>query len=210
MTQEQTQEPQALMVVEGVEVKPKTLHQYEVIVEKNAARGATFWRTAADALLAIKQHKLWKKAKDADGNGYKSFVDYAEARFGFKKTYAYDLVKAATRSPEALTEGAARAEARAERGASALLPHEAANRINRAFTRFEDAGGNIRDRAIEDEAFVEAYDRMLNRMQEMVREFVDSYPAPEPPVEPEQPEITKAPKVSPKRVKNVTPDSDES
>lgn len=199
----------ALAVVDGgasADEKPKTLRQYEKIVETNAAAGAAKWRLAADALLAIRTHKLWKKAKDADGNSYKSFVDYAESRFGFKKTYAYDLVKAATRKPEALTEGEARADMRSERGQSALLAHEAAQRINRAYTRFEDAGGNIRDRAIDDEAFVESYDRMVARLQEIVREFVDSYPAPEPQPETTEPVVEKetakarnAKVVSPKR-----------
>jgi hypothetical protein len=137
----------AVHVEDTSEAKPKTLRQYETIVEKNAARGAQFWRIAAEALNAIKTHKLWRKAKDADGNGYKSFVDYAEQRFGFKKTYAYDLAKAATSG--ALNEGQARAQRVATRTPGSLLPHEAANRINRAFTRFEDAGGNIRDRAID-------------------------------------------------------------
>jgi hypothetical protein len=205
-----TNETTALAVVEGgaSDEKPKTLRAYEKIVETNAAAGAAKWRLAADALLAIRTHKLWKKAKDADGNGYKSFVDYAEARFGFKKTYAYDLVKAATRKPEAITEGAARAELREARGQSALNAYEAAQRINRAFARFEDAAGNLRDRAIDDEAFVETYDRMVARLQEIVNDFVGSYPMPvaeeaeaetEPVVEKETAKARNAKVVSPKR-----------
>lgn len=205
-----TNETTALAVVDGgasADEKPKTLRQYEKIVETNAAAGAAKWRLAADALLAIRTHKLWKKAKDADGNSYKSFVDYAESRFGFKKTYAYDLVKAATRKPEALTEGEARADMRSERGQSALNAYEAAQRINRAFVRFEDAGGNLRDRAIDDEAFVESYDRMIGRLQEIVNDWVGSYPMPvaeetettEPIVEKETAKARNAKVVSPKR-----------
>lgn len=157
---------------------PRTLGQLERIVESNALRGAGLWRKAADALLEIKNQKLWKKAKDADGNKYPSFVVYAEDRFGFKKTYAYDLVKAATRKPEALTEGSARAEMNAERQPEPLEAHEAVKRMRRAFSQFEDKLGNLRDRAIDDAAFVQAYDKWIGTVQTSFEKFADRYPEP--------------------------------
>lgn len=157
---------------------PRTLGQLEKVVESNALRGAGLWRKAADALLEIRTQKLWKKAKDADGNKYPSFVVYAEERFGFKKTYAYDLVKAATRKPEALTEGSARAEMSADRTPEPLEPYEAVKRMRRAFSQFEDKLGNLRDRAIEDEAFVAAYDKWVGTVQASFARFADKYPEP--------------------------------
>jgi len=158
--------------------KPKTLRQYETIVEKNAARGASFWRLAADALLQIKTHKLWRKAKDADGDPYPSFAAYAEARFGFKKTYAYDLAKAATRNPEALTEGAARAKDNAERTPQPLASWQAAQRIVSKWDAFLDRAGDIRDRAIDDVKFVNAYDALVKSMGEALHKWADRYPEP--------------------------------
>jgi hypothetical protein len=165
---------------EVVETKhPRTLGQLERIVESNALRGAGLWRKAADALLEIRTQKLWKKAKDADGNKYPSFVVYAEDRFGFKKTYAYDLVKAATRKPEALTEGSARAEMAAEdRTPGPLQAHEAIVRMRKAFSQFEDKTANLRDRAIDDVAFVQAYDKWIGSVQKSFDAFAGKYPEP--------------------------------
>jgi len=155
---------------------PKTLHAYEKVVETNIVKGAGPWRIAADALMAIKQHKLWKKAKDANGEKYASFVIYAEDRFGIKKTYAYDLVKAASRKPKALTEGAARESMKA---APAPLPAwDAAARIDKAYASFEDRAGNLRDRAIDDEAFVASYDDLVRQLGTLVRAFVAKHPEP--------------------------------
>lgn len=168
----------AVIVAEESDAKPKTLHALERIVETNAEKGFGLWRKAADALLEIKTRKLWKKAKDANGETYASFVVYAEARFGFKKTYAYDLAKAAQRKPDALTEGEARADMASERGAKPLTNYEAAAKIERAYGRFEDAGGNLRDRAVDDTEFVGSYDALVREMGTLVRAFVARYPAP--------------------------------
>lgn len=157
---------------------PKTLRQLEKVVESNVQQGAAKWKIAAEALLEIKNQKLWKKAKDENGDKYSSFVEYAEARFGFKKTYAYDLVKAATRKPEALTEGAARAEMRSESAPQPLQAHEAVTRMRRKFSQFEDAMGNLRDRAIEDEDFTTAYDKWLGTVQTSFAKFADRFPEP--------------------------------
>lgn len=172
-------EETAVAVVDGeTDAKPKTLGKLEKIVESNVARGAGLWRIAADALLEIRDRKLWRKAKDESGNTYPNFTTYAEARFGFKKTYAYDLVKAARNRPEALTEGEARESMKVEREPSPLAAHEAAARIDKAWTSFEDRAGNLRDRAIEDAAFVKAYDKLMREMGTSVRAFVAKYPAP--------------------------------
>jgi hypothetical protein len=157
---------------------PATLGKLEKVVETNAAKGAGLWRIAADALLEIKTRKLWKKAKNADGAAYPNFVTYAEERFGFRKTYAYDLVKAATRKPEALTEGEARADMASERVAKPLTASDAAARMDKAFATFQDRAGDLRDRAIEDAAFVAAYDVLAGKMGTLVRAFVAKYPAP--------------------------------
>lgn len=157
--------------------KPKTLAAYEKQVEAHGAKGLAEWRKAAEALLAIKTHKLWKKAKDADGNPYSSFVAYAEGRFGFKKSYAYDLAKAATTG--ALTEGAARAERKAASGPSPLQAHEAALRLAKAWVRFCDAGGNLRDRTLDtDERFAQDYDGALKVMGQAMDKLIGKYPAP--------------------------------
>jgi len=155
--------------------KPKSLRELEHIVADNALRGAGYWRKSADALLAIKTHKLWKKATDKNGEAYPSFVVYAEDRFGFKKTYAYDLVKAASRKPEALTEGAARAEMSAEREQKPVTIETAVLKMNAAHARFEDSAGNWRDRAIEHEDFVHAYDQTLRLMGDVWRDFVEKW-----------------------------------
>jgi hypothetical protein len=160
-----------------VEEKPKTLHQYEVIVEKSGERGAKEWRKAAEALLAIKTHKLWKKAKDSDGRPYSTFIAYAEGRFGFRKSYAYDLAKAATSG--ALTEGAARKERAASREPGPLAAHEAALRVAKAWVRFCDAGGNLRDRTLDlDPKFAEDYDNALKIAGNAIDKLVGKYPAP--------------------------------
>lgn len=165
----------AVAVVVAAE-KPRTLKQYEHIVEVNAEKGFGLWRKAAEALLAIKTHKLWKKAKDADGNPYASFVAYAEGRFGFKKSYAYDLAKAANTAQ--LTEGAARAERAAAREPGPLQAHEAAMRLAKAWVRFCDAGGNLRDRAIDNQRFVTDYDKALKVMGATIDTLIGKYPAP--------------------------------
>lgn len=153
--------------------KPKTLRQLEHIVESNALRGAGFWRKAADALLAIKTEKLWKKARDENDEPYPSFVVYAEERFGFKKTYAYDLVKAAQRKPEAVTEGSARAEMAAERGKTArpMDRTTALLAMQKAWQKFEDRVGDLRDRALEDESFVRAFDVAMGVMGDTFHTF---------------------------------------
>lgn len=155
---------------EGYE-KPKTLRQLEGIVETNALKGAGFWRKAADALLTIKEQKLWKQAKDENGEGYASFVVYAEARFGFKKTYAYDLVKAATHKPEALTEGEAREAMKADREPRPLTREKALESMQTAWTKFEDRAGDLRDRLLDDEDFVGAYDACVGAMANVWRQF---------------------------------------
>lgn len=152
-----------------------SLRKLEHIVETNAMKGAVLWRKAADALLEIKDRKLWKIAKDVNGDGYRNFVEYAEDRFGFRKTYAYDLVKAATRKPEALTEGEARAEMKAERGVTPLTRDAAIEKIVKAFQRFQDASGDARDRAIDDEPFVRAFDKLARQMDDALRAFVGKY-----------------------------------
>lgn len=156
--------------------KHSTLAQLERIVETKAARGATLWTEAATALLEIKDRKLWKQAKDANGFGYKNFVEYAEARFGFKKTYSYDLAKAAQRQQlAAKTEGEARAERAAERAPKSLTAEQAVRGIAKAFDKFEDRGGDLRDLAIEDEAFTKAYDAMIRRMGQAMQAFVERF-----------------------------------
>lgn len=157
--------------------KPKTLRALEHIVESNAVKGAGYWRKAAEALLAIKTHKLWRNAVDADGKPYGSFALYAEGRFGFKKTYAYDLAKAAQTKPEALTEGEARAERKAARGTKPLTPTEAVARMMTAWNRWEDAAGDLRDRAIDHTDFVGAYDEVARVIGGTVRGFIERWTA---------------------------------
>lgn len=167
------------------EAKPKSLKQLERTVEGNAMKGAVLWKAAAEALVEIRDRKLWKLAKAPEGTApellakdgitYKNFVTYAEARFGFKKTYAYDLVKAATRKPEALTEGEARAELKAERGTSPLTVEAAIERITKAWNRFEDSAGDTRDRAIDNEDFVKAYDKAVGKMGEALHAFLTKF-----------------------------------
>jgi len=152
-----------------------SLRKLEQIVETNGQKGAILWRKAADALLEIRDRKLWKLAKDSAGEPYKNFATYAEARFGFKKTYAYDLVKAATRKPEAITEGAARAELKAERGVAPLTRDAAIEKMTRAWQRFEDSAGDTRDRAVEDEAFVKAYDKFQKKAGDLFHAFVTAF-----------------------------------
>jgi len=172
----ETNDPTMLaMTVESGYEKPKTLRQLETIVESNALKGAGFWRKAADALLAIKTNKLWKDARDENGDKYPSFVVYAEERFGFKKTYAYDLVKAAQRKPEAVTEGSARAEMRADREPKPIDRATAIGRIETAWTRFENAAGDLRDRVIDDEDFVNGYDRAVRIMENAPRDFFERF-----------------------------------
>lgn len=167
----------AVMAPESGYEKPKTLKQLESIVESNGLKGAGFWRKAADALLSIKQHKLWKDARDKDGNPYPSFVVYAEDRFGFKKTYAYDLVKAAQRKPEAVTEGTAREEMRQERAPKPLNGPDAVLLMQTAWTKMEDRLGDIRDRAIDHAEFVKGYDIVMGHLGETFREFVQHWSA---------------------------------
>lgn len=150
--------------------KPKTLRQLEAIVESNALRGAGFWRKAADALLVIKTEKLWRKAVNSDGEGYPSFVVYAEERFGFKKTYAYDLVKAATHKPEAVTEGSAREEMKAEREQRPIDTITIIQRMTAAFVKFEDRAGDLRDRS-KDDRLIEDYDQHMASIGETWRDF---------------------------------------
>lgn len=167
----------ALKTPESGYVRPKSLKALESIVETNGLKGAGFWRKAADALLEIKTTKLWKTAKDANGNSYPSFVVYAEDRFGFKKTYAYDLVKAAQRKPEAVTEGTAREEMRQERQPKPLNGPDAVLLMQTAWTKMEDRLGDIRDRAIDHEEFVKGYDIVIGHLGETFREFVSHWSA---------------------------------
>jgi hypothetical protein len=175
-TNDTTQPANTETAVVVAQEKPKTLGQYEKQVESHGQRGMKEWRLAAEALLAIKTHKLWKKAKDADGNAYKTFAAYAEGRFGFKKSYAYDLAKAATTGQ--LTEGAARAERKSNREPQPLQPHEAAERINKAWVRFQDAAGGFRDRAIENETFVGDFDGAMKVAHDAISKLLARYPAP--------------------------------
>jgi len=162
------------MTAESGYTQPKTLRQLEGIVETNGVKGAMLWKKAADALLAIKTHKLWKKAKDENGNPYASFVVYAEQRFGFKKTYAYDLVKAASRKPEALTERAARAEMDAERPVRTVDPSKALELMTVAWVKLEDRLGDIRDRC-EDDSFIASYDLTMSVLQGRWSDFVKDW-----------------------------------
>jgi hypothetical protein len=155
--------------------RPGTLRALERVVETHARKGAEQWRIAADALLEIKNHKLWKLARNADGEPFANFIEYAETRFGFKKTYAYDLAKAALHKPSADSEGAARAAIASERGPSPLSRDQATRSIVRHWERFEDRAGDIRDRTIDDGAFVKAYDNLLKRMDDLLRAFEDKY-----------------------------------
>lgn len=159
------------MTAESGYTQPKTLRQLEVIIETNGKAGAEKWRKVADALLAIKTHRLWKKAKDENGDPYPSFVVYAEARFGFKKTYAYDLVKAATRKPAALTERAARAEMAAEGAAKKLDVATVADRMAAAWVKLEDRLGDLRDRS-DDDSFIELYDETMATLGGVWRGFI--------------------------------------
>lgn len=175
-------ETQALVTTpESGYEKPKTLPQLERIVESNVAKGAALWRIAADALMVIKDRKLWRNAINPHTEKpYGSFVAYAEGRFGFKKTYAYDLVKAAQRKPEALTEGEARAELteerRAERGTKPLTIEMALDRMSKAWTAFEDKCGDYRDRTLDTgDAFAEAYDIVHAHMQETFSAFLTKH-----------------------------------
>jgi len=166
----------ALQTVQPDPGKPKTLKQLENIIESNALKGAGLWRIAADALMEVKARKLWKLHKNPDGSQtYKNFVTYAEERFGFKKTYAYDLVKAATRKPEALTEGSARAEMAAERTAKPINRQYAMERMEAAWTRFEDATGDLRDRVHEDDQFIAGWDATMHALGETFRDFIADY-----------------------------------
>lgn len=174
--QESNEDVLLVMSKESGYEKPKTLRQLEHIIENNAVRGAGYWRKAGTALLAIKTFRLWKQVKNPDKTQkYKSFVEYAEDRFGFKKTYAYDLAKAAARKPEAISETSARAEMKAERQAEPLSSAQAVERILRAWERFEESGGGFRDRAIADEAFVRDYDETLRLAGSAVRDLVQQY-----------------------------------
>jgi hypothetical protein len=154
--------------------KPKTLRQLEQIVESNAAKGAKLWKVAAEALLVIKEQKLWRNSINPQTDKpYGSFVAYAEGRFGFKKTYAYDLAKAAQRKPEALTEGEAREAMRAERGTKPLTVEMALDRIRKAWEQFENKTGDYRDRTYEaSPEFVKAFDVLHAHVQEQVSAFL--------------------------------------
>lgn len=165
----------ATMTPESGYEKPKTLRQLEHIVESKALKGAGLWREAADALMIIKEQKLWKQARDDEDKPYASFVVYAEARFGFKKTYAYDLVKAASRKPDALTEGSARAEMQAEAAPRAINRSVAIQRMESAWQKFEDRCGDLRDRAIEDLEFVHGYDQTMRLVGEAFRDFLTNF-----------------------------------
>lgn len=170
---------QLVMTPQSGYTKPKSLAALEHIIENNAEKGAAFWRKAADALLAVKQFKLWKNEKHpATGVAYESFVDYAEKRFGFKKTYAYDLVKAAQRKPEALTEGEARAAMKAEKAEKPVPVQDFAEKFGRIWDRFENATSALRDRIALDpdnDEFVNAYDAFWNGLADTVSTFVERY-----------------------------------
>lgn len=156
--------------------QPRTLGALEGIVEKRAEEGAAKWREAANALSVIKAFKLWKQHLDDEGKPkFKNFVEYAEERFGFKKTYAYDLVKAAERKPEALTEGEAREEMKQERGVSPLNLTKGLQMLTKHWERFEDRFGDVRDRIALSETndeFVEALDTMMRGVGDTIREFL--------------------------------------
>lgn len=169
---EEAAQPSALTTVSATAEKPKTLRQLEHIVESNALRGGQLWRTAADALMVIKDKKLWRSAVDPETKkAYPSFVVYAEERFGFKKTYAYDLVKAAQRKPDALTERSAREEMADERPVKPLNRGDAMTKIEKAWDAFESKAGDLRDRAIDDEDFVSAFDLVLAGMRSRLYDF---------------------------------------
>lgn len=159
--------------------EPKSLAQLEHIVETNGVKGAEFWRRAAYALLAIKDHKLWKEVKNAEGQQvYASFTDYAEQRFGFKKTYAYDLAKAAQREALALasgeevaaTEGESRAAAKAGREQKAVSPADMVAMLETAWTRWENRSGDLRDRLANQQA-VDDFDAMMSQMTDAWEQF---------------------------------------
>jgi len=154
-----------------------SLEVWERVIEDNVTRGAGYWRIAADALRAIKEQRLWKMATDEGGKPYKSFVVYAEARFGFKKTYAYDLVKAATRKPEAVTEGEAREAIKKERPVKSLSGREAAERMSASYDRLESHWCNLRDRTLDgsDPGFAGAFDEMRGVVFEVVASFVEKW-----------------------------------
>lgn len=165
----------ATMTPESGYEKPKTLRQLEHIVESNALRGAGYWKKAADALRAIKDNKLWRNViNPATERPYQSFVAYAEGRFGFKKTYAYDLAKAATRKPEALTERAARGEMAAERGKRTIDRTKALELFESSWVKFENRMGDIRDRIDydADPELVRSWDETFRMLGSEMRDFL--------------------------------------
>jgi len=166
----------ALATPESGYEKPKSLKALEGIVERNAAKGLSFWKTAGEALLTIKEHRLWKGATPVDdGEPYANFSDYAERRFGFKKTYAYDLAAAAKHTPEALTERAGREERANARAETPLRPDAAVKKIMNKFERFEEQANAQRDRAIDHEDFTRDYDATARQMRELMEELVDKW-----------------------------------
>jgi len=150
-----------------------TLAVLEERVESHAAEGFKHWQQAAVALHEIKTRKLWKSATGADGFGYANFSDYAERRFGFKKTYAYDLAKAAESGKLGEgTERAARA-ARTEERDNSLTREKAMRMILTAWDKFADRAGDLRDRAIDDEDFTAAYDGTFAAIEALIRNLAD-------------------------------------
>jgi len=153
-----------------------TLAVLEDRVESHAATGFREWTLAAEALHEIKTRKLWKTAKGADGYGYANFSDYAERRFGFKKTYAYDLAKAAeTGKLAAGTEREARTERATERAEAKPATREQILRMMTTATdKWMDRLGDLRDRLIDDEAFTAEYDAMMRLVDKSIQGFLDA------------------------------------
>lgn len=164
----------ATMTPESGFEHPKTLKQLEGIVERAIDRGNAEWRKAAEALTTIRDAKLWKGVLDpTTGKPYKNFVAYAEARFGIKKTYAYDLIKAGATDAE--TEGAAREAAKAERAAKPLDRKSALAKLAHAWTAWEDRSGGLRDRIPEEDiTWFEQFDRMTKDMHAIYSAFVEA------------------------------------
>jgi hypothetical protein len=159
--------------------KVADLRANESIINKGTKVLRTSLPLMAEALMQIRDRKLYKVAIDAEtGKGFKSFDKYLESHeeWGFSRQYASKLIN--ERKDQLAIEAGEEPVKSERRAAKPLTDAEATEKIARSWETFTSRVTDYRDNEGTTDAFRKDFDLAWGAAEKAFRKLVDKYPMP--------------------------------
>ena len=157
--------------------KLSDLKMNEAVINKGAKAVRTSLPLMAEALMAIRDGKLYKVATDPEtGKGFKSFDKYLASKdeWGFSRQYASKLIN--ERKDQIAIESGVEPETTAKREPKTFTDTEYAAKVARSFGTFGTTTAKYRDGA--SDKFAQDYDIAYRAAEKAFAVLAGKYPQP--------------------------------